>query len=111
MILMSQQVLIPYETVKAYYASQVIALYNGDSSGQSDSFFHVKWTTDGFTGVSWDINNPMSPADGWSEGEILEEISSSTNLDEMFNGWDVSSAEKLEWMLNWMNQHPGCITE
>lgn len=107
MILMSQQVLIPYETVKAYYASQGIALYNGDSSGQSESLFHVNWTTDGFTGISWETDNPSSPAYEWTEAAIQEEIANSENLNEMFNNWDISSAEKLEWMLD----HQGCITE
>lgn len=104
---MSQQVLIPYETVKAYYASQGIALYNGDSSGQSDSLFHVNWTTDGFTGSSWETNDPSSPAFGWTEEAIQDEIDDSGNLNEMFNSWDISSTDKLEWML----LHPGCITE
>lgn len=111
MILMSQQVLIPYETVKAYYASQGIALYNGDSSGQSESFFHVNWTTAGFTGISWDIENSSSPANGWTEEEIQAEINTFDHLNNMFNGWNATTIEKLQWMLDWKKQHPGCITE
>lgn len=107
MILMSQQVLIPYETVKAYYASQGIALYNGDSSGQSDSFFHVKWTRAGFTGVSWYLTDPFSPAHGWTEEEIQAEIDNFNNLDSMFDSWTITSTEKLNWML----KHQECITE
>lgn len=109
MILMSQQVLIPYETVKAYYASQGIALYNGDSSGQSDSFFHVNWTRAGFTGDSWYITDPLSPAHGWTEEEIQAEIDDFENLDRMFDGWKISSLEKLEWMFK--HKDTGCITE
>lgn len=109
MILMSQQVLIPYETVKAYYASQGIALYNGDSSGQSESFFHVNWTRDGFTGRSWYFEDSLSPAHDWTEQEIQTEIDNFNNLDSMFNSWNISSTEKLEWMFK--HKDTGCITE
>lgn len=109
MILMSQQVLIPYETVKAYYASQGIALYNGDSSGQSDSYFHVNWNESGFTGKTWDFGDSSSPAYNWTEEKILAEITNSGNLDKMFNDWSISSTEKLEWMFK--HKDTGCITE
>lgn len=106
---MSQQVLIPYETVKAYYASQGIALYNGNSAGQSDSFFHVNWNEVGFTGKSWDFTDSSSPAYTWTVEEIQAAIDGPGNLDEMFDEWDIPIAAKLEWMLKY--EGTGCITE
>lgn len=106
---MSQQVLIPYETVKAYYASQGIALYNGDSSGQSDSLFHVTWNDKGFTGISWDTGNESSPAYNWTKEEIQAAIDGPGNLDKMFDEWDVSIEDKLVWMLKY--EGTGCIID
>ena len=91
-----QNVLIPYEVVAAYNASQGRALYNGDSGGgsQSETGFHVNWDEDlGFTNGGWDI---------------LNEINTNHNLDDLFDEWEgkVSPINRLDWM----NTHKGCLS-
>lgn len=106
-----QNVLIPYEVVAAYNASQGRALYNGDSGGgsQSETGFHVNWDEDlGFTNGGWDIGVPNSPAENKTEEDILNEINTNHNLDDLFDEWEgkVSPIDRLDWM----NTHKGCLS-
>ena len=104
-----QNVLIPYETIAAYNASQGIALYNGDSGQESDVNFTVLWDPDtGFTGNGWDVGVSNSPAhDKNSADEIRDEIDKNGNLNDLFKNWHstVTAAERLKWI----NQHSGCV--
>lgn len=103
-----QNVLIPYETIAAYNASQGIALYNGDSGQNSDVNFHVNWhPVDGFTGEEWYFDEPYSPAYKKTQEEISAEIGTYGNLDHLFETWHstVSAANRLQWI----NQHIGCV--
>ena len=104
-----QNVLIPYETIAAYNASQGIALYNGDSGQESDVNFTVLWDPDtGFTGQDWYFNEPHSPAFGKDKTYIKNEIENNKNLDDLFKNWhiNVSAANRLAWI----NAHMGCVS-
>ena len=103
-----QNVLIPYETIAAYNASQGIALYNGDSGQNSDVNFHVNWDPDGgFTGNGWDEKNPYSPAYPNTPSEISDELGTSGNLDNLFETWHstVDAANRLKWIM----EHSSCV--
>ncbi len=103
-----QNVLIPYETIAAYNASQGIALYNGDSGQNSDVNFHVNWDpVDGFTGGGWDEKNPYSPAYPKTPSEISAEIGTYGHLNNLFEDWHstISAANRLQWIM----EHRGCV--
>lgn len=103
-----QNVLIPYETIAAYNASQGIALYNGDSGQNSDVNFHVNWDpVYGFTGQGWDEEDSRSPAYKKTPDEISDEIGMNKNLDNLFETWHstISAANRLEWIM----EHRGCV--
>lgn len=103
-----QNVLIPYETIAAYNASQGIALYNGDSGQESDVNFTVLWDPDrGFTGQDWYFNDPYSPAFDKTEEQITEEIKNNGDLDDLFKDWHTNV--QAENRLAWIYEHRGCV--
>lgn len=107
-----QNVLIPYETIAAYNASQGIALYNGDSGQDSDVNFFVYWDpSTGFTGEGWDFNDKRSPAYG-NESYISTELENGGNLNEIFESWHktVPAADRLAWMSELMRLNINCVS-
>lgn len=105
-----QNVLIPYETIAAYNASQGIALYNGDSGQSSDVNFHVNWDPErGFTERGWDETNPYSPAHDKTPSDISAEIGTHGNLDNLFETWHstVEAANRLDWIMKYRS----CVAE
>lgn len=106
-----QNVLIPYETIAAYNASQGIALYNGDSGQDSDVNFFVYWDPDtGFTGQGWDFNDNRSPAYG--NESYISGLENGDNLNELFENWKnkVHAADRLAWMSDLMKLNSNCVS-
>ena len=78
---------IPYEEVAAYQANQGVSMY-GTSNGEETGGFVVSWNIDtGFIGGGWNEENPLSPAFGKSPEDIQDEITTYSNLENLFENW------------------------
>ncbi len=108
----SQQAIL-YEEVVAYQANSGIQLYALPSGGTATGGFVVSWDLDaGFSGHGWDLGNSNSPAYGYTQETIEQEVQKNNNLNEMFRNWafKIDFSYRLNWVTVWMNTY-GCVTE
>lgn len=104
---------IPYEEVSAHQVDSGVSMYALPSGGTATGGFVVLWDLDGgFTNCGWDLKNEVSPAYGYTEETIREEIEQNNNLNIMFAEWpkNVDFETRLNWVTSWMNAH-GCVIE
>ena len=105
---------IPYEEVSAHQANAGVSGYALPSGGTATGGFVVVWNLEsGFTNGGWDKTSGDSPAYGYKEEDIQEEIERNQNHNDMFKKWaeKVKFEDRLNWVTDWMNENPGCVIE
>ena len=78
---------IAYEEVKAYQVSQGVQTLS-TSGGYTTGGIYIMWDVNsGFTGQGWLLDDLSSPAHGYTEDKIRQEVETNNNLDKMFSAW------------------------
>ena len=98
---------ITYSEIAAYQAEQGVTTYSGESGGYTTGGIWINWDqTSGFSGNGWLESDEMSPAYGWSQADIDQEIQKNGDLDEMFKQW-ITDHSDYEARYTWIFNHIG----
>lgn len=99
-----------YVDVSAFSVNGGVSTYNANSAGTVIGNYYVNWdSSTGFTGNGWcpadtyvkgqssiTIYEEWSPAYGYTDQEIQDEIRNNGNLNTMFANW--KHTERLSWV-------------